>query len=134
MNKIITLGLATLLLTACSEQEEYTQAVLEALSNDPDIKSYHLDPITVTDCIVDLSSKKMPGFSPFEPIRKASYVSYTKMIALKKSEKPQDVLNELQESFGSPQKLSEAHRNYSQSYLECISTITNQVLDKNESE
>ncbi len=134
MKKIIIISLSALLLAACSEQEQYHQTVLEQIKNDPDIQSYHLDPETISDCIVDLSSKKMPGFAPFEPIRKKAYKGYTKMISIKSSEKPEEVLAELRESFGSAQGLADAHRNYSKSYLECISTITNRALDDQEEE
>lgn len=132
MKKILLISLSVLTLAACSEQNEYEQTVLELISNDPDIKSYHLDPEVVTECIVELSSKKMAGFAPFEPLRKDAYKGYTKMIALKKSEDPEKVLKELQESFGSARGLADAHRNYSESYLECISTVTNRVLDEQE--
>ena len=132
MKKILIISLSVLTLIACSEQTEYEKTVLEQVSNDPDIKSYHLDPETVTECIVELSSKKMPGFAPFEPIRKAAYKGYTKMIAIKTSEKPEEVLKELRESFGSAQGLADAHMNYSESYLECISTVTNRALDDQE--
>lgn len=132
MKKILLISLSVLTLVACSEKEQYQQTVLEAVSNDPDIKSYHLDPEAITECIVELSSKKMDGFAPFEPMRKAAYKGYTKMISLKKSEKPEEVLKELQESFGSARGLADAHRNYSESYLECISTITNRALDEQE--
>ena len=132
MKKILLISLSVLTLTACSEKEQYQQTVLERVSNDPDIKSYHLDPEVVTECIVELSSKKMDGFAPFEPMRKTAYKGYTKMISLKKAEKPEEVLKELQESFGSARGLADAHRNYSASYLECISTVTNRVLDEQE--
>ena len=132
MKKILLISLSVLTLVACSEKEQYEQTVLEAVSNDPDIKSYHLDPEAITVCIVELSSRKMDGFAPFEPMRKAAYKGYTKMISLKKSEKPEEVLKELQESFGSARGLADAHRNYSESYLECISTITNRALDEQE--
>ena len=130
MKKLLIISLSVLTLSACSEKNEYQQAVLEQISNDPDIKSYHLDPETVSECIVELSSKKMPGFAPFEPIRKAAYKGYTRMISLKKSEKPAEVLKDLRESFGSAEGLADAHMNYSESYLECISTVTNRVLDE----
>jgi len=132
MKKILLISFSVLTLVACSEKEQYEQTVLETVSNDPDIKSYHLDPETITECIVELSSKKMDGFAPFEPMRKAAYKGYTKMISLKKSEKPEEVLKELQESFGSARGLADAHRNYAESYLECISTITNRALDEQE--
>ncbi|MBT3812961.1 MAG: hypothetical protein HON51_03945 [Gammaproteobacteria bacterium] len=129
MKKILIISFSTLLLVACSEQHQYQDTVLEQISNDPDIKSYHLDPQSTTDCIVDLSSKKMPGMVPFDPMRKAAYKGYAKMISIKTSEKPEEVLAELRESFGSAQGLSDAHRNYSKSYLECITTITHRKLD-----
>lgn len=132
MKKLLLISLSALTLAACSEQDAYHQAVLEQISNDPDIKSYHLDPITVTECIVDVSSKKMPGIAPFEPRRKTAYLGYTKMISLKTAEKPADVLKELQGYFGSPQGLADAHMNYSESYLECLSTVTNRELDEQE--
>lgn len=132
MKKLLIISLSALTLSACSEKNEYQQAVLEQISNDPDIKSYHLDPETVSECIVELSSKKMPGLAPFEPIRKAAYKGYTRMISLKKAEKPAKVLKDLRESFGSAEGLADAHMNYSESYLECISTVTNRVLDEQE--
>ncbi|NOQ64727.1 MAG: hypothetical protein GQ582_09475 [Methyloprofundus sp.] len=134
MKKILLISLSVLTLAACSEKEQYEKTVFELISNDVDIKSYKLDPETVTECIVELSSKKMDGFAPFEPMRKAAYKGYTKMIGLKKSEKPAEVLAELRESFGSAQGLSDAHLNYSESYLECISTVTNRALDAAEEE
>lgn len=132
MKKLLLISFSTLLLTACTEQQEYEATVLAQMKKDPDIQSYHLDPERVADCIVDLSSKKMSGLTPFEPIRKTAYKGYTKMIAIKTSEKPEEVLAELRESFGSSQALADAHRNYSKSYLECISTVTNLKLDDNE--
>lgn len=132
MKKILIFSLSALALTACTEQQKYEETVYEQIKNDIDVKSYHLDPETVADCIVDLSSKGMPGIIPFEPRRSAAYKGYTKMIAIKSSEKPEQVLAELRESFGSAQGLADAHRNYSKSYLECISTVTNRELDDQE--
>ncbi|NOQ16287.1 MAG: hypothetical protein GQ581_04440 [Methyloprofundus sp.] len=129
MKKKLFISLSFLTLIACSEQDAYHATVLDLVTNDSDIKSYHLDPVIVTECIVELSSKKMPGFAPYEPIRKKAYKGYTKMIALKTSEKPAEVLAELREHFGSAEGLADAHMNYSKSYLECISTVTNRALD-----
>jgi len=134
MKKIILMSLSALALIACSEKEQYQQAVFEQVSHDEDIKSYHLDPESVTECVVDLSSKKMPGLAPFEPIRKAAYQGYTKMISLKTSENPAEVLKELKADFGTARGLADAHRNYSEAYLECISTVTNRELDEQEVE
>ncbi|NYT46672.1 MAG: hypothetical protein H0A75_02410 [Candidatus Methanofishera endochildressiae] len=134
MKKIIIISFSALILIACSEQQQYKETVLEQITNDPDIQSYHLDPQSIADCIVDLSSKKMAGIVPFDPMRKVAYKGYAKMIAVKKSEKPEEVLAELRESFGSAQGLADAHRNYSKSYLECISTVTNRELDEEDEE
>lgn len=130
MKKILIISFSALLLVACSEQEAYEAAVLEQVKNDPDIQSYHINSELITRCIVDLSSKKMPGLAPFEPMRKTAYKGYTKMISIKTSERPGEVLAELRESFGSAKELSDAHRNYSKSYLECISTAANLALDE----
>lgn len=134
MKKIYIITLSALLLIACSEQQEYKQIVRQQISNDPDIQSYHLDVEKITHCIVDLSSKKMPGFVPFEPIRKATYKGYSKMLAIKTSEKPAEFLAELHQIFGSKKALADAHRNYSKSYFECISTMNNFELDEKDAE
>jgi hypothetical protein len=42
-------------------------------------------------------------------MRKVAYKGYAKMIAVKKSEKPEEVLAELRESFGSAQGLADAN-------------------------
>jgi len=132
MKKLILASLSVLTLAACSDKNEYHQTVLDLVTNDADIRSYHLDPETIADCIVDLTSKEMPGVLPFEPRRQDTYRGYTQMISLKTSTNPEEVLKELRESFGSAKGLAEAHMNYSKSYLECISTITNRTLDENE--
>jgi len=130
MKKLLIISISILTLAACSEKEAYQQAVYDQISTDPDIKSYHLNPETVTQCIVDLSSKKMEGFMPMEPMRKAAYANYTKMVSLKSASKQAESLEELRHLFGSPQGLADAHRNYSKSYLECISTVTHRALDE----
>jgi PBP1b-binding outer membrane lipoprotein LpoB len=56
MKKIIIISFSALILIACSEQQQYKETVLEQITNDPDIQSYHLDPQSIADCIVDLSS------------------------------------------------------------------------------
>ncbi|MDC9729105.1 MAG: hypothetical protein PSN04_07235 [Methyloprofundus sp.] len=132
MKKLALISLSVLTLAACSEKDEYHQTVLDLVSNDEDVRSYHIDPATIATCIVDLTSKEMPGTLPFEPRRKEAYKGYTKMISLKTSEKPAEVLNELRESFGSAKGLADAHMIYSESYLECMSNITNRVLDEKE--
>lgn len=132
MKKLALISLSVLTLAACSEKDQYHQTIVDLVSNDEDVRSYHIDPAIMADCIVDLSSKKMPGTLPFEPRRADAYKGYTKMISLKTSEKPAEVLSELRESFGSAKGLAAAHMNYSESYLECMSTLTNRALDDKE--
>lgn len=132
MKKLALISLSVLTLAACSEKDQYHQTIVDLVSNDEDVRSYHIDPAVMADCIVDLSSKKMPGTLPFEPRRADAYKGYTKMISLKTSEKPAEVLSELRESFGSAKGLAAAHMNYSESYLECMSTLTNRALDDKE--
>ncbi len=132
MKKLALISLSVLTLTACSDRDEYKQTIFDLVSSDDDIRTYHLDPQTVADCIFDLSSKNMPGVLPFEPRRQETYAGYTKMISLKTSKNPAQVLADLRESFGSAEALSDAHMNYSASYLECISTVTNMELDDEE--
>lgn len=132
MKKLALISLSVLTLAACSEKDQYHQTIVDLVSNDEDVRSYHINPAVMADCIVDLSSKKMPGTLPFEPRRADAYKGYTKMISLKTSEKPAEVLSELRESFGSAKGLAAAHMNYSESYLECMSTLTNRALDDKE--
>lgn len=126
MTKHLLLALAVLLLPACAEKNQYEQAVLEQMQADPDIKDYHLDPEEMTSCVVDMTSKKMPGIFPFEPRRKPYYIGYTRMLTLKQSEDPKKVLSELTELFGSSKELARAHRNYADSVLFCIQSLVSE--------
>ena len=127
MKKNILLALSILLLTACAEKHQYEQTVREQMLADQDIKDYHLDPEEMTQCVVDTSSKKMPGLFAFEPRRKPYYIGYSKMLELKKSEDPKKVLTELSELFGSPQEVAKAHENYAESVFFCIQSLVSET-------
>lgn len=123
MKKIALFGLSALMLTGCADKNQYEQAVLEQMQADKDIKDYKIEPQHMTDCVVDLSSKKMPGLFPLDPSRLTAYRNYTKMLTLTDSEDPQKTLEDLRTSFGSPQALADAHRNYTESVMNCLSAI-----------
>lgn len=118
------------LLAGCADKNQYEQAVLERMQAEKDIQDYNINPQHMTDCVIDLTSKKMPGFFPFDPKRMAAYRNYTKMLTLSQSEDPEKTMEELRTSFGSPQALSEAHKNYTESTMNCISAI---VMESEES-
>lgn len=93
------------------------------MQTDKDIQDYHLDPETVARCVVDLTSSHMPGIFSFDPRRKPYYIGYSKMLALQKSSDPKALLQELQTIFGSGKEVADAHRNYSQSVIECVDNL-----------
>lgn len=124
MKKLLLLSISALLLTACSdEKKQFEQAVLQRMQTDKDIKDYHLDPETVSRCVVDLTSRHMPGIFPLDPRRKPVYIGYTKILALEQSKDPKAVLQELQTIFGSGKGVADAHRNYSDSVMECVENL-----------
>ncbi len=119
MKKVI-LVLPVFLLAACTDKNEYRQAVYEQMKEEKDIKDYKIDPERMTDCVVDTSSSKMPGIIPLDPQRVQAYRNYTRMLQLTKSEDPKKTLDELREAFGSPKGLAEAHANYAESVVGCV--------------
>ncbi|MGR8935072.1 MAG: hypothetical protein ACU837_11880 [Gammaproteobacteria bacterium] len=124
MKRLLLLIISALLLTACSEEKkQFEQTVLQRMQTDKDIKDYHLDPETMTRCVVDLTSRHMPGFFAFDPRRKPYYVGYSKMLGLEHSKDPKALLQELQTIFGSGKGVADAHRNYSDSVMECIENL-----------
>jgi len=130
MKKILLLVVAASLF-GCAERNEYKQAVLEQMKNDQDIKDYKIDPEIMMSCVVDTSAKKMPGLLPIDPERRQAYKNYVRMIQLNKSEDPKALLDELRTAFGSPKDLADAHSNYSESVVECVSgLVTNEERPK----
>lgn len=114
-------------LFGCAEKNEYKQAVLKQMKNDRDILDYKIDPEVMTNCVVDVTAKKMPGLLPFDPERRIAYRNYMKMIQLNESGDPKSLLVELRTAFGSPKELANAHSNYAESVMECVSgLVTNE--------
>lgn len=122
MRKILA-GLAMLTLVGCAEKQEYEQAVLEQMKVEKDLKDYNIEPEKMTECVVATSSKKMPGLFVLDPERLTAYKNYAKMIELNKSSDPKKTLDELRTSFGSPRGLADAHSNYTESVVECVSGL-----------
>ena len=115
--------MTALLLGGCADKQQYEQAVLEQMQADKDIKDYKIEPQHMTDCVVDLTTKNMPGLFPFDPARMTAYRNYTRMLTLTKSEDPKKTLEELRTNFGSPQALADAHNNYTESIMNCMTAI-----------
>lgn len=129
MKRLLLLSISALFLTACTEEKkQFEEAVLQRMKTDKDILDYRLDPETVTKCAVDLTSSNMPGFFSFDPRRKPYYIGYTKMLSLEQTKDPKAVLQELQTIFGSGKGVADAHRNYSESVMECMQNL----VQKNE--
>lgn len=132
---LIPLIISITILTGCSEKTEYEQAVLEQMQKEKDIKDYNIDPEEMVQCVVMTSSKDMPGMIPIDPQRKQAYINYTRMLKLTESSDPKKTLEELRKDFGSPKALADAHANYAESVVECMSglvTGTEEALKNNE--
>lgn len=123
MKKILLICASTLLLTACTDKQEYTDAVLAEMKTEKDLKDYNIDPEQMTECVVKLSSEGMPGAFPLDPIRLTSYQNYAKMLSMSTVEDKQSMLEELRSVFGSPAELASAHSNYTESVMNCIASI-----------
>lgn len=127
MKKTILILFSVLFLSACADKENYQKAVLEQMQSDQDVKDYKIDPEYITRCIVESSSKNMPGLFPFDPERLTAYRNYVKMLDLKTSKDPKAVMDQLRKDFGSPKALAEAHTNYTESVMECISAVSTEA-------
>jgi len=123
MKKILLISISALLVTACTEKGEYEAAVLEEMKKEQDVKDYKIDPEKMTDCVVDTTTKNMPGVADFDPERRTAYKNYTKMLTLMKSADPKNALDELRKAFGSPKALADAHNNFTESMMNCYSAI-----------
>ena len=121
--KKILLVLVALFVTGCAEKAEYEQAVLEQMVKDKDIQDYNIAPERMVECVVETSAKKMPGMVPFDPDRRQAYINYTHMLKLSESEDPKKTLDELRAAFGDPRALADAHANYAESVVQCLSGL-----------
>ncbi|MDD5320191.1 MAG: hypothetical protein PHD43_06165 [Methylococcales bacterium] len=131
MKKLLLISLTALLLTACADKNQYEQAVLEEMQKEQDIKDYKITPEYMTKCVVEKTAQNMPGIFPLDPTRMTAYRNYTKMLTLSKSADPKKTLEELRNDFGSAQALSDAHNNYTESLMECYSSV---ISESEESE
>jgi len=123
MKKIIFICTAALFLTACADKQAYEAAVLAELQADKDLKDYNIDPEEMTTCLVELSSKGMPGAFPFDPTRLETYQKYTKMLSMRTVKDKQKTFEELRTTFGTPKDLADAKSNYTVSRMDCIAAI-----------
>lgn len=123
MKKLLFIIICSLLLTACAEKEQYREAVLADMQSEQDLKDYNINPEHMTDCVMDLSGKGMPGAIPIVPDRLIAYRNYTKMLSMKTTQDKQKMLEELRTIFNSPQELLQAHNNYTMSVMDCINAI-----------
>ncbi|OQW67448.1 MAG: hypothetical protein BVN35_20480 [Proteobacteria bacterium ST_bin11] len=124
------LVIVCLLVVGCAEKDEYQSVVLASMKQDKDIKDYGIEPEMMTKCVVDTSSKDMPGLFFFDPDRRQAYKNYAKMLDLNKSTDPQKTLSELRESFGTAKELAEAHSNYVESVVECMTGLVTSGEEK----
>jgi hypothetical protein len=122
MKKILVISVV-LFMFGCAEKAEYEQAVLEEMTKEKDIKDYKIDPQKMVQCVVATSSKDMPGMVPIDPQRRQAYINYTKMLKLNAAEDPKKTLENLRDQFGSAKALAEAHANYAESVVECLSGL-----------
>ena len=123
MKKLLLICASALFLTACADKNNFEQAVLAEMQNEQDLKDYKIDPERMMKCVVELSSKKMPGMFPVDPERMTAYQNYTKMLSMSSTEDKQKKLEELRSLFGSPRELASAHSNYTESVMNCLASI-----------
>ncbi len=129
MKKLLLISLSVLLLPACADKKEYEQTVLEQMQLEKDIKDYKLSPERMAQCVVNTSSKNMPGVFDLDPKRLMAYRSYTKMLTLSSSKDPKKTLEDLRTDFGSPKELAEAHANYTESQMDCLAGLIGESED-----
>lgn len=134
MKKLLLICISVLLLPACADKEQYEAAVLAEMQAEQDVKDYNIDPAQMAECVVDVSSKNMPGSFPLDPARLTAYQNYTKMLSMSTAKDKQKTFNELRSTFGSPKELAEAHSNYTDSIMNCYSVIIDRVTGEEEAE
>jgi len=123
MKKLLLICASALLITGCADKQQYEQAVLAQMETEQDLKDYKIDPEYMTECVVDLSAKEMPGVFPFDPARLTAYQNYTTMLTMNTATDKQQRLEELRALFGSPRELAKAHANYTESVMNCLASI-----------
>lgn len=109
--------------TGCADKQEFEQVVLEKMKIEKDIKDYKIDPEEMTKCVTSKTAMKMDGIFPGDTRRMQAYKNYIKMITLTESSDPKKTLDELRTDFGSPKGLADAHANYAECIVECLSGL-----------
>lgn len=123
MKRIIMLSVSAILLAGCADKQQYEAAILEEMHKEADIKDYKIAPEYMAKCVFEKTTANMPGVFPIDPQRLQAYRNYTKMLTLPKSADPKKTLDELRVEFGSPKAFAEAHANYTESLVECYTTV-----------
>ncbi len=134
MKKLLLICIAILLLPACADKQQYEQAVLANMKKDQDIKDYKIDPEDMTECIMEVSVKNMPGSFAYDTDRLTAYKNYTTMLSMSDVQDKKNMLKELRELFGSPKALADAHRNYAESVTKCLDAVVQRGEDKQQKE
>ncbi|MGR9086245.1 MAG: hypothetical protein ACU841_04125 [Gammaproteobacteria bacterium] len=127
MKKKVLVVLSVLMVAACADKEQYEQAVLVEIKKEQageGTKGYKFDMERMAKCVVDTTSKHMPGAFPLDPDRLTAYRNYSKMLNLPNSKDPKKTMEELRNDFGSAQALSDAHSNFSEAMLDCYSAMS----------
>lgn len=130
MKKIFLISFYALLLAACSEKKAYEQALLEKMQKEQDVKDYRIEPEKMADCVFNTTSQRMPGFSSYDPYRRAAYDKFAKMLTVTQSDDPKKAFEDLKKLFGDPKKMAEAHSMYTESMMECYSLLTDTRSDE----
>jgi hypothetical protein len=125
MKKLALLSFAALVLSGCSDKNNYEAAVLAdvKLEQSQSQKDYKVDPEKMASCIVEASSANMHGLFAFDPDRLTAYRNYTKMLTLPNSADPKKTMEELRNDFGTPQELIAARSNYIESQMACLESF-----------
>jgi hypothetical protein len=123
MKKTLLILACAVLLTACADKQQYEQVVLEQMQKEQDIKDYKLTPEDMTKCVVAQTAERMPGIFALDPARLTAYRNYSRMLSTAVPKDPKTEMEQLRADFGSPQALTEAHANYTESLVECYSVV-----------
>ena len=130
MKKKVLLATIVIMITGCADKQEYEQAVLDYVNQDKDLKDYKIAPEIMTKCVVTESSNNMPGLFAADPERMLAYRHYSKMLKLNSSNDPKKTLEELRTEFGSPKALADAHANFTETFMNCMSGLVSDTEEK----
>ncbi len=138
MKKLLLISLSALLLPACSDRNQFEQAVLKQIqlekASENAAKDYKISPERMAKCVVDTVSNNMPGIFALDPNRLMAYRNYTKWLTLSSSKDPKKTIEELNTDFGSPKEFAEARANYSESQMDCLSALIGESEDEAKAE